>query len=174
MMNYNQKELEALAMIQPVQVKKENIDIDALVYNAHVLRSQYVSESIASFYKRTLGRLAKRQHNAAAKRSLHAMTDWELNDLGITRSEIDYAVEGKKAMESASKATFWGRMKDKLANAQRARAGYAQLMAMDTRQLADIGLVKGDIEAAVNGNVDLLANDNISKTSSNNEHRHAV
>jgi uncharacterized protein YjiS (DUF1127 family) len=174
MMSYNQKELEALAMIQPVQVMEEKIDIDALVYNAHVLRSQYVSESVASFYKRTLGKLAKRRHIAAAKRQLHAMTDRELNDIGITRSDIDYAVEGKTAMDAKSKTTIWNRLKETFVKAQKARAGYAQLMAMDARQLADIGLVKGDIEAAVNGNIELLANDNVSKASGNNEHRHAV
>ena len=172
MMNYNQKELEALAMIQPVQVNKENVNVDALIYRGHVLRSEYISNGVASLYKKVTGKFAKRHQIAAAKRSLHAMSNLELNDLGITRSEIDYAVEGKMATNSAP--SFWTTVKAKLAQAQKARAGYAQLMAMDARQLADIGLVKGDIEAAVHGNTAFLANDNLAHASNNNEHRHAV
>jgi uncharacterized protein YjiS (DUF1127 family) len=172
MMNYNQKELEALAMIQPVQVNKENFDVDALIYRGHVLRSEYISNGVVSLFKKVTGKFAKRLQIAAAKRSLHAMSNRELNDLGITRSEIDYAVEGK--MDAKFAPSFWTTVKAKLAHAQKARAGYAQLMAMDTRQLADIGLVKGDIEAAVHGNTAFLANDNLAHASNNNEHRLAV
>ncbi|USG60388.1 DUF1127 domain-containing protein [Sneathiella marina] len=172
MMNYNQKELEALAMIQPVQVNKENVNVDALIYRGHVLRSEYISNGIASLYNKVTGKFAKSRQIAAAKRSLYAMSDRELVDLGITRSEIDYAVEGRRGEKPAP--SFWASFKEKLVRAQKARAGYAQLMAMDARQLADIGLVKGDIEAAVHGNTALLANDNLAQASNNNEHRHAV
>lgn len=172
MMNYNQKELEALAMIQPVQVKKQDVDVDALIYRGHVLRSEYMSKSIASLYNKVTGKFAKLGQIAAAKRSLHAMSDRELNDLGITRSEIDYAVEGK--LDAKVAPSFWTVVKAKLVHAQKARAGYAQLMAMDTRQLADIGLVKGDIEAAVHGSTAFLANDNLAHASNNNESRYAV
>jgi hypothetical protein len=62
----------------------------------------------------------------------------------------------------------------KFIEAQKARAAYVHLMAMDARQLADIGLTRGDVAAAINGNKERLANDNMTQPGNNNDHRRAV
>ena len=47
-------------------------------------------------------------------------------------------------------------------------------MAMNSRELADIGLSRGEIEAAVNGKLQLRANDNVALPANLNDHRKAV
>lgn len=177
-MSYNKKDIEALAMIRPVETKSNHIEVDRYVHQAHVMRSQFVSDQITALIKLTIGKYRKHRRNEAAKQSLYAMTERELKDLGITRAEIDYVVEGRTAMKNAEKTSYISSLlkslAEKFAEAQKARAGYAQLMAMDSRQLADIGLTRGDIESAVAKGHPRTANDNRSVANNNDDHRHAV
>lgn len=176
-MSYNMKDIEAVAMIRPVQ-SNNKVDVDALVYRAHVLRSQYITEKLSNLYETTVGRYKKHLKVEAAKRALNAMTDRELLDIGISRGEIDFAVEGKnKPMAktaSKSKVGFFTSLGRKFMEAQKARAATAMLMAMDSRQLADIGLTRGEIEIAVKEGKAWLANDNSQPAANNNGHREAV
>ncbi|MCF8466117.1 MAG: DUF1127 domain-containing protein [Sneathiella sp.] len=174
MMSYSKKDIAALALIEPVKANNNYIDTDALVHRAHVLRSEYFAAQVAALYDNTVGKYLRHRDIEAARNSLYAMSDRELHDIGITRSEIDRAVEGKTEMETVKKSGFWKSLAGKFIEAQKARAAYVHLMAMNTRELADIGLTRGEIAAAVNGNKKALANDNLAQPSNNNDHRRAV
>ena len=173
MLSYSKNEIEALALIEPVEANNNNFDTNIYVHRAHQLRSEYLVEKLAALYDGTVGRYRRHRALEAAKDSLYAMSGRELHDIGITRSEIDRAVEGKTEMETVKKTGFWKSLAEKFIEAQKARAAYVHLMAMDTRQLADIGLTRGDIEAAVHGDMERLANDNQAQPSNNNDHRRA-
>ncbi len=177
-MSYNKKDIEALAMLRPVESNNNLIDVDRHVYEAHVLRSEYISGQISSLFASIANKFRSYRRNQLAKQSLYAMTDRELADLGISRAEIEQAVEGKSLSAAGGQdsilAKLFKAVGTKIAAAQKARAGYAQLMAMDARQLADIGLTRGDIEAAVNDGLSKKANDNLSAANNNGEQRHAI
>lgn len=177
-MSYNKKDIEALAMLRPVESNNNHINVDRHVYEAHVLRSEYISGQFAGLFSSIANKYKTYMRNQNAKQSLYAMTDRELHDLGISRSEIEMAVEGKTAEDAKQQGSFLTRLfksvAAKIAAAQKARAGYAQLMAMDARQLADIGLTRGDIEAAVNDGLPKKANDNLSAANNNSGQRHAI
>ncbi len=178
MMSYNKKDIEALALLRPVESNNNHIDVDRHVYEAHVLRSEYISGQISNLFASIANKYKTYRRNQLAKQSLYAMTDRELADLGISRAEIDYVVDGKTQPEASEQGSFLAKLfrsiSAKIAAAQKARAGYAQLMAMDARQLADIGLTRGDIEAAVNDGLPKKANDNLSAANNNGAERHAI
>jgi len=175
MMNYSKKDIEALAQLRAAQSNNNFVNIDGFIYRAHVLRSQYMAEMISSFFANTVGRFMKTRELAAAKSSLYAMSDHELNDLGISRAEIDAAVEGTSVEAKEAKPSFLlGTLKafaEKFVQAQKARADYALLMSMSSRELADIGLTHGDIKAAVAEGNAPFSNDNRMPASNNNEQR---
>ncbi len=101
------------------------------------------------------------------------MTDRELKDLGITRGEIRQAVRGNApaAPTLAQKLVkAFAPLFSRYNEWRNRREGYAQLMAMDARQLSDIGLTRGDIAAAVTGTA-TMANDNAVLAANNNDGR---
>ncbi len=162
MFSFTEKDLDGIAFLQPKTANNNKFDVDAAVARAHQLRSEFFTSSIKSLVSKMS---AKRKERAAARRAiaqLSAMSDYELSDLGVARSNIAYAVMG----EDAARTPLRGVIKSKLAALassfkkwQHQRAGYDQLMAMDARQLSDIGLTRGDISAAVAGR-GRMANDN--------------
>ncbi|WP_373087589.1 DUF1127 domain-containing protein [Sneathiella sp.] len=174
MMSYNKTDIEALALIEPVKSDNNNVvDTNAYIRRAHVMRSNYIKELLVSAYANTVGRYRKHRELKMARMSLYAMSDRELQDIGIARSEIDNAVEG---YTSEIRTPLWKTLARKWEQARKFRAGFAELVAMDARQLADIGLTRGDVEAAIAGKRNRLANDNqtAANNNSNNDRRHAV
>ena len=174
MISYGKKEMEALALIEPINANNIAIDTEKYVRKAHELRSEFLADTLQKMYRGTVGKYRQHRKLEAAKNALYAMSDRELNDIGIIRSEIDQAVEGKREMEATKKTGFWQNLMNKFVEAQKARAAYVHLMAMDSRQLADIGLTRGEIEVAVNGNKKDRANDNLAQPINTNDHRKAV
>ena len=178
-MSFTKKELEAIAMLQPVKANTNQVDMDAMIARAHQLRSEYVHDAARAAFKAVFGGLAaayrtRRDYNKAVN-ALEAMTDRELKDLGITRGDIRQAVRGNvpAAPTFAQKlvkafAPLFSRYNEWRSR----REGYAQLMAMDSRQLSDIGLTRGDVAAAVAGKA-AMANDNVVPAANNNDGRRA-
>ncbi|WP_340150351.1 DUF1127 domain-containing protein [uncultured Sneathiella sp.] len=173
MISYGKKEIEALAFIEPINTNNLVIDTEKYIRNAHELRSEFLTDALRKMYRRTVGKYKEYRQLEAAKETLFAMTDRELKDIGITRSDIELAVEGRREMAMTTKTGFWRKLMNKFIEAQQARAAYVHLMAMDSRQLADIGLTRSEVEAAVNGNRNDRANDNLVRPSNTNDHRKA-
>ncbi len=173
MISYGKQEIEALAMIEPVNTNNTHIDTERYVRKAHELRSEFIAEKLSALYQVTVGKYLRNRELAAAKTALYGMSDRELSDIGITRSEIDRAVEGKGEMETTKKKGFWASLVTKFMEAQTSRAAYVHLMAMNSRELADIGLTRGEIEIAVRGDRAYRANDNLEWPSNTNDHRKA-
>ncbi|MEX0583586.1 MAG: DUF1127 domain-containing protein [Sneathiella sp.] len=174
MISYGKKEMEALASIEPINTNSVVVDTEKFIRKAHELRSEFMTDALWAFYQSTVGKYKHYRELEAAKTNLYAMSDRELKDIGITRSEIDRVVEGKREMKMTQKAGFWQSLLNRFVEAQKTRAAYVHLLAMDSRQLADIGLTRGEIEVAVNGNRKGRANDNLAQPSNTNGHRKAV
>lgn len=174
MISYGKKEMEALALIEPVNINRVNIDTEAYIRKAHKLRSEFLTDLLSSFYQATVVKYRKSREIQAAKNALYTMSDHELSDIGVFRSEIEQAVAGTKKMETTVKEGFLASLVSKYVEAQKARTAYVHLMAMNSRELADIGLTRGEIAAAVNSNSIGRANDNQAQASNTNNHRQAV
>jgi len=169
MFSFTAKDLDGIAFLQPQTANNNKFDVDAAVARAHQLRSEFFTSAIKSLVNKMSTSLKNRAEARRAVAQLSAMSDYELSDLGVSRSNIKYAVMG----EVAAKTPLRGVIRNKLVAAvsaykkwQHQRSGYQQLMSMDARQLSDIGLTRGDIHAAVAGK-GVLANDNY--TAANND-----
>jgi uncharacterized protein YjiS (DUF1127 family) len=95
-------------------------------------------------------------HRRALRRELLSLDDRLLADIGLTRGDVE-AVAARAAAEPqpcgiaapSRLATFVGAVLRGIGEAFRRRAAAAELMALDDRLLADVGLTRGDIPAAV-------------------------
>lgn len=176
MISFTKKELESIAMLNPVIVTPNNVPMDVLIARAHRERSAFITSLIVAGVSKVAVAYRTRRQNAIALAQLQGMTNRELSDIGIARCDIEHAVLG----DTASKATLGTTLKAaiapigvKIAAWRHKRDGYAQLMAMDARQLSDIGLTRGDIMAAIEGKGIALANDNAVSAANNNSGRRA-
>ncbi|MCG8490960.1 MAG: DUF1127 domain-containing protein [Sneathiellales bacterium] len=175
MIGLNEKDIDAIAMLKPATANNNKIDVQAYIDRAHYERSAYLTEAIAKVYNALKGKIAKSRANAKAIAQLQNMSGRELSDLGVARSEIRIAVMGDAAFRKpllSKLATLVAPLVKSYEDWRSRREGYAQLMAMDARQLSDIGLTRGDIEAAVAGK-GALANDNAVPAANNNDGRQA-
>ena len=170
MMSFTKADLEAIALLKPVTANNNTLNMDALIAKAHYERSVFLRNMIAgAFAKMAAGYKAYRADQKAILQLL-ALTDHELADMGIVRGGIKQAVLGEKAVKASFVQKLVQAIKSlpgKYQNRLKTQAGYQQLMAMDARQLSDIGLTRGDIAAAVTGKA-ALANDNASHAANNN------
>lgn len=175
MIGLNEKDIDAIALLKPATANNNKIDVQAYIDRAHYERSAYLTAAISNAFGAMKAKLAKSRANAKAIAQLQNMTGRELSDLGITRSEIRVAVMGDAAVKkplSTKLAALVAPLVKSYEDWRSRREGYAQLMAMDARQLSDIGLTRGDIEAAVAGK-GTLANDNVVAAANNNDGRQA-
>lgn len=175
MIGLNDKDIDAIAMLKPATANNNKIDVQAYIDRAHYERSAYLTAAISKAVGTVKAKIAKSRANAKAMAQLQNMTSRELSDLGIARSEIRIAVMGDAAFRKpffTQLATLVAPLVKSYEDWRSRREGYAQLMAMDARQLSDIGLTRGDIEAAVAGK-GTLANDNAVPAANNNDGRQA-
>jgi uncharacterized protein YjiS (DUF1127 family) len=170
MMSYGKQEIEALAMIEPVNTNTSYIDTEAYINKARVLRSQFIAKQFGNLYNATVGKYLQHRELEAAKDTLYAMSDRELRDIGINRGDIERAVKGDLDVSAPARKGFFASLVTKFIEAQTSRAAYVHLMAMNSRELADIGLTRSEIEAAVRG---MRTNDNLAHASNTNDHRKA-
>ncbi|MBL4908003.1 MAG: DUF1127 domain-containing protein, partial [Sneathiella sp.] len=147
MISFTKTDLEAIAMLRPVTANTNKIDIDEFIIKAHYERSVYVRALFVNGFKKVTAVYRARRQNASAIRQLKTMSNRELSDMGVARCDIERAVLGEIAFHpSILKRSFDAitRLVGKYRNWQDNRTGYAQLIAMDARQLSDIGLTRGD------------------------------
>ncbi|MAL80493.1 MAG: hypothetical protein CMN55_15545 [Sneathiella sp.] len=170
MTSYVAKEQNGFVQGAPVNANNDYIDEFQLTQQAYARRSRFIAEQLSGL----VAKFKKQRQATAAKAALYEMSDRELKDIGLTRAEIDQAVDGTVKSASVRGEGFWRKLGRKFIEAQQARAAYVQLMAMNSRELADIGLSRGEIEAAVNGKLQLRANDNVALPANLNDHRKAV
>ncbi|GLQ06018.1 DUF1127 domain-containing protein [Sneathiella chinensis] len=166
MMSFTKKDIESIAMLYPTIVTNDdvlNYDVEEVMAQARRARSEYIVGMIKGVFAGMTNTIRTRSENRRALNALYSMSDRELSDLGVSRSEIKHAVLGEAAAKTSVSAGFKGKIVAPLVAKfkawQSSRAGLAQLMAMDARQLSDIGLTRGDIFAASKGE-GRFANDN--------------
>jgi len=169
MFSFTEKDLDAVALITPQTANNNTINVEAAVANAHQLRSVYVRSLVGNAMSNLKNRINNYRKTQRALAQLNAMSSRELADIGITRGGIEQAVMGDTALktgfaDSVKKATV--SFVKSYEGWRLRRAGYAQLMAMDARQLSDIGLNRGDVAEAMAGHI-TLANDNAAVANNN-------
>ncbi|MEH6403032.1 MAG: DUF1127 domain-containing protein [Sneathiella sp.] len=170
MISFTKKELESIALLNPVKAITKSAPMDVLIARAHRERSAFISGLVVKGFSKVATAYKTRRQNAIAMTQLHGMSNRELSDIGIARCDIEHAILGDTVNEKTPKVTFKAfvaLLAVKYEAWRQQRQGYAQLMAMDSRQLSDIGLTRGDIMAAVEGKVSVLANDNIVAANAN-------
>ena len=170
MISFTKKELESIALLNPVTVNNNSIPMDILIAKAHRERSAFISGLIVKGFSKVATAYKTRRQNAIAMAQLHSMSNRELSDIGIARCDIHHAVLGETDNGKTPKVglkALAALLVVKYEAWRQKRQGYAQLMAMDSRQLSDIGLTRGDIMAAVEGKGAVLANDNIVAANTN-------
>jgi len=105
-----------------------------------------------------LAGLKRMLRHRAIYRDLMSLDDRLLADIGLTRANIA-AMAHRAAEEPAPRGTETGpgfaeiarRIVGRIRAALRRRAAHAELMALDDRLLADIGLTRADIPAVLGG-----------------------
>ncbi|MEH6475551.1 MAG: DUF1127 domain-containing protein [Sneathiella sp.] len=162
MFSFTEKDLDAVALLKPVTANNNKINIDAAIAAAHKARSEHMYSMIDALFTGVAKLYTSYTAKQTAIAQLNAMSNSELSDLGVSRSNIKNAVMGEVAFKTPVstrvKKLFSG-LQTSFEGWQRRRVGYALLMAMDTRQLNDIGLTRSGILAAMNSEGG-LANDN--------------
>ena len=140
--------------------------VDELHLRARRYRSNYLMRRLSLASRLVSRRFAVYKRNSTARKELHAMADYELMDLGITRGEIEFVVSGhrRRGFSTLLKASkrYFGNVRAKIETAMRIQAGYRELKAMDDSQLADLGLSRGMIDNAVRGNLILSSANGLS------------
>lgn len=169
MKNYGTETMGNLAASKPVNTNFADMDVVALIKKAQASRNEHMSSWISN----AIEGFKEKREASAAKATLYSMTDRELRDIGLTRGEIDQAVDGTLSVAAEPRVGFWKTLGIRFIEAQKARAAYIQLSAMNARELADIGLTRTEIEAAVTGKLQLRANDNLVEAAHLNGHRKA-
>ncbi|MFC4272694.1 DUF1127 domain-containing protein [Sneathiella chungangensis] len=173
MLNFGETLLTALALIEPRKT-------DNRIFTEPVQISQTNRSDIISALKvpgKWIGRLflkyRRRRDLDLARFRLYGMSDLHLQDIGLRRCDIYDAVERKAEAYKKKKSGLLKAVKKKLMDARKTREAYVQLMSMDARQLADIGLTRSDLQAVRNGIVKDFANCNRLHASNTNDRRRA-
>lgn len=169
MISFTEKDLDALALIEPVNANNNTIEIEKLVARAHVVRSEHLRGMLADAVQSVSNRIQKYRESQRVLAQLQGMSGRELSDIGITRGDISFVLKG----DGAEKASFFAGLKDgvarvsrKIAEARLRREGYHQLVAMDYRELNDLGLTRGDIDNVMIAKAG-RANDNVHVANNN-------
>lgn len=196
MIGYTTKDIEAVAMLRPVtatQAKPHQRNVEKLVAKARLERSLYVggmikrlfsgnaiTTGIFAFLKQVVAQYKASREALKAAEKLFAMTPRQLEDLGLSYRDIDAAVYGRNKKRSTLTAGLTAWVKDaasRFSQWRKDRAGYAELMALDDRGLADLGICRGEIAAVCRygrNAVNARANDNVNTKAANDDHRQAV
>ena len=128
---------------------------DALV-RARVWRARAIRQGFGQLVEglKGLARLGRRWHaRRAAHADLMAMDQRQLDDIGLARSEIHDAVYGRQVANGEALGRGLMVLGRRLAEWRRRQLARQELQELDDRTLSDIGLRRGDIEAAIRGAV---------------------
>jgi len=173
MMSFGEKELEALALIEPATTDHD------LGGGGNTVRRTHESKVRSNFKK--LARLCQPIANAyrrhrdlkASEKCLYAMSDRELRDIGAVRTEVDNAIVKARQLRKVKISKFLKAALKEFLNSRKTKTAYVHLMSMESRQLDDIGLTRGDINAALLGTKYKFANANLVPESNDNDQRRA-
>jgi|TARA_R110002072_G_scaffold517_21_gene3231 uncharacterized protein YjiS (DUF1127 family) len=138
--------------------KPSSSEMLAIQANAQRLQSDAIAKLIGKFahavsYLTGLGAVA-----AFIKRSfiyyktlgeLHDLDDRILRDIGVSVGEMEFTAVKASMAEAPKVPYFLGDALAYLVQARRRQSTRRQLMALDNHILSDIGLTRGDINAAV-------------------------
>lgn len=173
MMSFEEKDLEALALLEPQKNDPSFAYNGALVTRAYESVVGLSTKNPVKWLRAAAKAYRRHRERGAAKFKLYAMSDRQLRDIGLTQSQIYHAVERTKEKRKLKFPAFFRFLAKRFSEASRVRKAYVNLLVMDSRQLADIGLTRGDIQAVRNGVVRDFANCNRLHASNNNDRRRA-
>ncbi len=158
------------------------MDIDGYLLLARKEQAKAIRAQISSAWKWIATKLEARSKKHKAFRQLSAMSRSELADIGLIYGDIEVAVYGAPKTPTLLLSGIANYITTKISGFfssfkewQKARAGYADLMSLDDRSLADLGISRGEVYHYSRHGLDTnKANDNRTTTAANDDHRQAV
>ena len=133
-------------------------DTDIRVYDALVRAQAWRARAMRQGFRqlveglKDLARLGRRWHaRRTAYAQLMAMDQRQLDDIGLTPSEIHDAVYGRQVANGEALARGLMALGRRLAEWRRRQLARQELLGLDDRILSDIGLRRSDIEAVIRG-----------------------
>jgi uncharacterized protein YjiS (DUF1127 family) len=120
-------------------------DIDRIAVESVGGKGEWIALSLVAYVGRKIANWA---HKRAAYRSLTALDDRMLTDIGLTRSDIPMVVDAMRGPLAAPAVdgSFESEVIMPLKQWNLWRVAHKQLNQLDNRMLSDIGFVRGDID----------------------------
>ena len=125
-------------------------DIERAERRARELQGEAIRKAVRTVFKGVKSWFTMRQ----SRRELLNLDDRMLKDIGLSRSEIEFAV----GVDAHGTADLLAPLKQPVHDAiaylkgwAQRRSVYAELSALDEHMLEDIGIVRSDIQAVVSG-----------------------
>jgi len=135
------------ALVAPAALPQD-LDIDDLVLQARRARARYLGDLIARGWRN----LRKRWRRAVERRNAYAalveMSDYELSDIGLSRSDIKVAVYGPPRPKFQALRKLAAELKRRYGEWRRRRQAYLDLEQLDDHILRDIGITRQSLGAA--------------------------
>jgi uncharacterized protein YjiS (DUF1127 family) len=165
MMIFSKKEREAIALFDPTTAGRDCEDKKG--------KALETRERLAASCRQMVRAYRQYRKKKASEKYLYRMSDRELRDIGIVRTEIDSLMMTSTNFLFRNILVFVQSKLKKFGKARSARSDYIHLTRMDARHLSDIGLTRGDINSAFLGTKIKFANENLGRTSNDNKNRRA-
>ena len=156
------------------------MDVDSLLVQARREQARAFAAAITSALKQVATKYRSHRDARKAADKLFSMSSRELDDLGLTHGDVEAVVYGRTKDRSALTARIAVKIDDLVSRFRqwrKDREGYAELMALDDKGLADLGISRGEISSVFKYGRDaanVKANDNINVKAANDDQRRAV
>lgn len=147
-----------LAALESAKGSGSDIDIEALLREARIMRAQVVSELFGKALRwlgTSLGlhqmgeQLARRRLYRRTLAALSRLDDRELADIGISPTELRSAARAAAGLDAATRPGLFARLRQAAAEARERRQAARDLALLDRHLLQDIGVEPDGIEAYV-------------------------
>lgn len=154
MLAHSRNEIERKATVQQTY-NPLDYDINEVMNDARAMRARYIYAWIRQTWRALADAWRKRREYRRAYTELQTFTDYELQDIGLARSEIWTAIYGNKlplgTRIGLALSRGLGRLFGALTAWRRHRKTIVELGSLDDHVLRDIGIVRGDITNVVYG-----------------------
>ncbi len=146
----------------PVRWDPSSVDVLSAVENAHRMRDRYIADVLSRGFK-TLARLsgltavvaglAREVKRRQTQHELAQLSERELRDVGLERSQIN-AIAAEATATEASHRSVWHMLANWIRREIQRRRTMRELSAMPDRMLLDVGVERADIRRVATALVD--------------------
>jgi len=170
MIAHSINEIEKKATVRPAYGLID-YDVNEVMNDAKAMRARYIYAWTRQAWQSLAAKWRQRRAYRRAFTELQGFSDYELHDIGLSRSDLRSAVYGKSLPWGERLATAlsnaMARLFGAIADWRRHRQTVVELNSLDDHVLRDIGVNRGDITNVVYGHAgarDVVANANQPRT----------